>query len=121
MAEIKISPEAQQILIEMQTYQQQMQAVLLQTESLNLQNIEIERALEEMKKSKEKEVFKAVGPILIKADKTEVEKEFNEKKELINVRLKSLKKQEERLKEKITEAQEKFERAFKSQETEAAA
>lgn len=116
MTEIKLTPEAQQTLIEMQALQQQIQAVLIQKESLNLQNAEIEKALEEMKKSKEKEVFKAVGPVLIKAGKKEVEKEFAEKKELIDVRLKSLKKQEDRLKEKIKESQEKFEKAFKKEE-----
>jgi len=113
MTELKITPEAQQILVEMQTLQQQIQAVLIQRESLNIQNVEMEKALEEMKNTKEKEVFKIVGPILVKAAKEEVEKEFAEKKELIDVRLKSLKKQEDRLKEKINEAQEKFEKEFK--------
>jgi len=121
MAEIKLTPEAQQILVEMQTLQQQLQAVLIQKESLNLQDIEMDKALDEMKKSKEKEVFKAVGPVLIKAAKEEVEKEFAEKKELIGVRLKSLKKQEDRLKDKMKESQEKFEGIFKGQEEEPAA
>lgn len=115
----QLTPETQQILIDMQTYQQQLQSTMIQKESLNLQNAEIEGALEEMKKTKESEVFKAVGPILIKAKKTEVEKEFAEKKELIDVRLKSLKKQEDRLKDKIQEAQEKFQKAFENQENKA--
>ena len=68
MTEMKLTPEAQQILIEMQASQQQIQAVLMQKESLNLQNVEMDKALEEMKKTKEKEVFKIVGPVLIKAE-----------------------------------------------------
>jgi prefoldin beta subunit len=121
MSEMKLTPEAQQILMEMQASQQQIQAVLMQKESLNLQNAEIDKALEEMKKTEEKEVFKVVGPVLIKAEKTKVEKEFEEKKELIDVRLKSLKKQEDRLKEKIKESQEKFEKQFKPADSESAA
>lgn len=121
MSELKLTPEAQQILVEMQTFQQQIQAVLIQKESLNIQNVEMSKALEEMKNTKEKEVFKIVGPILVKATKEEVEKEFVEKKELIDVRLKSLKKQEDRLRDKIKESQEKFEKEFKAAEDKSAA
>jgi prefoldin beta subunit len=81
----------------------------------------MEKALEEMKNTKEKEVFKIVGPILVKEAKEEVEKQFAEKKELIGVRLKSLKKQEDRLRNKIKESQEKFEKEFKAAEDKAAA
>ena len=43
-------------------------------------------------------------------------KELNEKKETIELRLKSLQKQEKRLKEKLKESQEKFEEIMKEQE-----
>lgn len=116
MAEIKLTPEAQQMLIELQTYQQQMQTILFQKESLNVQNLEIEKALDELKKATTEDVYKAVGPILIKSTKKELEKELTEKKETIDLRLKSLQKQEERIKEKLKESQEKFEEFLKSQE-----
>jgi len=116
MAEIKLSPEAQQILIELQTFQQQMQTVLLQKESLSIQNMEIDKALEELKKTEHNDVYKAVGPILIKSTKEELSKELDERKETIELRLKSLQKQENRLKEKLKESQEKFEEILKNQE-----
>jgi len=116
MAEIKISPEAQKTLIELQTFQQQMQTVLLQRESLNMQNMEIDKALEELNKTEHDDVYKAVGPILIKSTKKELSKELNEKKETIELRLKSLQKQEKRLKEKLKESQETFEEIMKEQE-----
>jgi len=109
MAEIELTPETQQILIELQTFQQQMQTVLIQKESLNLQNIEIEKALEELKKVTNEDVYKAVGSILIKSNKKDLEIELTEKKETISLRLKSLQKQEDRLKEKLKESQQKFE------------
>jgi len=118
MAEMKLTPEAQQILIELQTYQQQTQTVLIQKESLNIQNMEIDRALEELGKTTNNDVYKIVGPILIKSNKKDLEKELNEKKETIELRLKSLKKQEDRLREKLKESQEKFEKIFKEQGTE---
>lgn len=116
MAEIKLSPEAQQVLMELQTFQQQMQTVLMQKESLSIQNMEIEKALEELGKSEHDDVYKAVGPILIKSTKKDLTKELNEKKETIDLRVKSLQKQETRLKDKLKESQERFEDIFKEQE-----
>ncbi len=115
MVEIELTPEAQKILIEIQAFQQQMQTILIQKETLNLQNAEIDKALEELKKVKNEDVYKAVGPILVKGEKGELEKELNEKKETIELRLKSLKRQEERIKEKLKESQEKLEEIIKKQ------
>lgn len=114
MTEIKVTPEAQQILMDLQTFQQQMQTVLIQKESLNVQSTEIDKALEELKKATTEDVYKAVGPILIKSTKKDLEKELGEKKETMELRLKSLQKQEDRLKERLKEAQEKFEEFLRS-------
>ena len=117
---VKITPEAQQILLELQAFQQQMQTVLIQKETLNIQNMEIDKALEELGKVKDEDVFKAVGPILIKSDKEKLKKELNEKKETIDLRLKSLQKQENRMKERLEESQKKLEEILKGQEEKAA-
>ena len=114
MAELKLTPETQQILIELQTFQQQMQTVLLQKESLNIQSMELDKALEELKKATTEDVYKAVGPILIKSTKNDLEKELSEKKETLELRLKSLQKQEDRIKEKLKDVQGKFEDFLKS-------
>lgn len=116
MSEIKLTPETQQMLIELQTFQQQMQTIIMQKESLNIQNTEIARALEELKKSTTEDVYKAVGPILIKSTKKDLDKELTEKKEIIDLRLKSLQKQEDRIKEKLKEVQGKFEEFLKGQD-----
>lgn len=113
---LKLSPEAQQVLIELQTFQQQMQTVLIQKESLSIQSMEIDKALEELNKTEHDDVYKAVGPVLIKSTKKELTKELKERKETIELRLKSLKKQENRVKEKLKESQEKFEGILKKQE-----
>jgi prefoldin beta subunit len=120
MEGIKITPEAQQVLMDLQACQQQMQTVLIQKESLNIQNMEIDKALDELKKVKKEDVFKAVGPILIKSDKAKLEKELEERKETFDLRLKSLQKQENRLKERMEQGQEKLEEVLKSQEEKAA-
>ncbi len=107
--EIKIPAAAQQLLVQMQTFQQQYQATALQKESLSIQRLEIEKALEELEKAGEnEEVYKAVGPILVRSKKAELTKELKEKKDIFELRLKSLEKQEEKLREKLKEGQEKL-------------
>lgn len=113
---MQLPPHIQQLLLQLQTFQQQMQAVVLQKENLNIQKIESEKALEELEKSKNEEVFKAVGPILVKSNKEEMTKELREKIETIDLRLKALEKQEEKIKEKVKENQEKLQNFLKTME-----
>ena len=106
---IEMSPEAQKYLMELQTIQAQLQNIAIQKETFTIQNIEIEKALEELGKADDNEdVFKAVGPVLIKTNKADMVKELNEKKETAEVRLKSLDKQEAELQGKIQEGQQKL-------------
>lgn len=115
MAEMQLSPATQQLLMQMQTFQEQYQSIMIQKEAMKAQTIELDRALEELAKTKDgEEVYKAVGPILVKSTKTELVKEMKEKNEMIDVRLKSLDKQEEKLKEKLKEIQEKIQSSIGS-------
>jgi len=106
---IEMSPEAQKYLMELQTIQAQLQNIAMQKETFTIQNIEIEKALEELEKADDNEdVFKAVGPVLIKTKKIDMVSELKEKKETAEVRLKSLEKQESDLQKKIQEGQQKL-------------
>ena len=115
MPDVKLTPEAQQMLIRHQTFQQQLQTIMLQKESISGQSVELEMALTELKKADAKEeVYKAVGSILIKSTKSELEKELREKKETIEVRLKTLDAHENKLREKMKQNQEKLEAILKN-------
>ncbi|MEM5836336.1 MAG: prefoldin subunit beta [Candidatus Aenigmatarchaeota archaeon] len=92
----EISPEE-----EFQFYQQQLQTLLIQKESLKIQVAEIEGALEELNKTEEKQAFKIVGNIMIKKSVDEIKKELQEKKEEAEIRIKSLEKTEERIMNKL--------------------
>ena len=74
-----------------------------------IQNKEVEKALEELEKVND-DVYKSVGPILVKTNKTSMKKELEENKEETELKLKSLETQEKRIKEKIKEGQEKFQK-----------
>ncbi|MCD6591247.1 MAG: prefoldin subunit beta [Candidatus Aenigmarchaeota archaeon] len=100
--------QADEILNTAQTYQQQIQVVMTQKAALTLELNEIKKAIEELERTKQGDVFKISGPILIRVDAKDLKKELDDKKELINLRIKTLEKQENKLKEKIEELRNKL-------------
>jgi prefoldin beta subunit len=95
--------------------QQQLQGIMTQREATGLQIMELKKALEELGKTKEKEVYKVAGPILVKAGKTEVVKDLKEKEDSLNVRLKMLEKEEKRIKISIDDIKEQLTAALKKE------
>ncbi|MEM5829464.1 MAG: prefoldin subunit [Candidatus Aenigmatarchaeota archaeon] len=96
----EISPEE-----EFQIYQQQLQTLLIQKESLKLKISEIESALEELEKSEQKQAYKIVGNVMVSKNVEELKKELMEKKEEAELRIKSLEKTEERVMNKLKDLQ----------------
>jgi prefoldin beta subunit len=103
----------QQLLQSAAVLQQQLQNIMAQKEAMGIQILEIKKALDELEKTKEKEVFKIAGPILIKSDKAGVVKELKERDETFDMRIKSLEKEEKRIKLKIEDLREKLVKASK--------
>ena len=93
----KISPDMQKQIMEFQQAQQQARLVMSQKYQMELQLKELDSALSELDKSGKTEIHKVIGQILIKSDKDSVEKELKEKKETLEVRLKSIEAQEKKL------------------------
>jgi len=106
-----VDEQSQQLLTHAQMYQQQIQGISAQKEALTMQILEINNALDELEKTKANEIYKISGPLLIKAEKTEVEKDLKEKKELIDIKVKTLEKSEQKIKTKIDELRERLTRA----------
>lgn len=93
----------------MQQLQQNLQAIMMQKQQLEVENVETDRALEELKKAGvDDAVYKNAGSVLIKSKKEEVVKELEERKELSNTRVMVLTKQETRVKENLKEVENKI-------------
>jgi prefoldin beta subunit len=90
---------------EFQFYQQQLQTLLIQKESLKLQTAEIDGALEELGKTEQKNAFKIVGNVMVSKSVEELKKELQEMKEEIDLRINSLEKTEERIMNKLKDLQ----------------
>jgi len=98
--EKKISQEESfKRLQELQILEQNLQNIMLQKQAFQLELNETNLALEELK-GPEKEVFKIIGQIMIKSSKEEIEKELKSKKEILELRLKNIEKQESSLQNK---------------------
>ncbi len=93
--------------MQFQQLQQQLQAVLYQKEAMRLHSEEIEGALKELSLAKS-DVYKAVGAVLIKTDAPALEKELEEEKETLEVRTKSLDKQEKMVRDQLISIQNKL-------------
>ncbi|MEM3113450.1 MAG: prefoldin subunit beta [Candidatus Pacearchaeota archaeon] len=85
---------------DLQILEQNFQNILMQKQTFQIESSENATALEELENTK-KEVFRVLGQIMLKADKDELKKELEEKKELLNMRIKALEKQELSVREQI--------------------
>ena len=100
----QMPPWLQEQIAKMQQTQQSLQSILSQKQQVEMENVESERALEELQKAKDEEqVFKYAGSILIKSDKKTLIEELEEKKELSKTKTTVLEKQEERIKTSLQE------------------
>ena len=105
----QIPPWLQEQLMKLEQSQQNLQSIMAQKQQLDMEQMESDRALEELKKASETDpVFKHAGTILIKSTKAALIAELEEKKELANTRSTVLAKQETRIKESIKEQETKI-------------
>ena len=105
----RLPPQVQQRLLRLQQLQQTLQSVLTQKQQLELGLAEIEQSLSELEKlTKQAVIYKSVGSLLVKAKKTKVTKELKEQKELLNMRISVLGKQEKRLRTQLKDLQTKL-------------
>jgi prefoldin beta subunit len=109
MSEQELPPWVREQVSRLQQLQQNLQAVMMQKQQLEVEMVETDRALQELKKaSPDDAIFKNAGSVLIKAKKEDVIKDLEEKKELSNTRIMVLGKQETRVKENLKEVENKI-------------
>jgi len=105
----KLPPQVQERLLRLQQLQQTLQSVLAQKQQVELELTEIEQALSELQKMVDDAViYKAIGTLLVKAEKAKITVDLNERKELLNTRATVLGKQEERLRSQLKDLQTKL-------------
>ena len=113
VGERELPPSVQQQLARLQQLQQTLSVLIAERQRLEAELLEVRSALEELEKtSDDAEVYKAVGPVLVRSEKQKLVKELTERKELTETRLKLLEKQEQRTKSQLESLQKEIQSAL---------
>ncbi len=103
---VDLSREAQELLLKVQSENQQLQAIMVQRQNVEMQEVEINDALKEIKDKTE--IYKEVAGLLIKADKKKIQDELEESIEFIKIKKKQFSEQEALLKKGLEDDQRKL-------------
>jgi prefoldin beta subunit len=105
----KLPPNVQERLLRLQQLQQTLQTILAQKQQVEMEKTEVEQTLAELVKTADDAViYKAVGSLLVKAEKAKVNDELTERKSLLDTRSTVMARQEERIRAQVKEAQTKL-------------
>jgi prefoldin beta subunit len=109
----ELPPQIQNQLAQLQQLQQQAQAMLSQKSQIEALIRETDAAVKELEKSPEDAVvYKSVGELLFKAEKPKLLEELKEKKDMMDLRLKTMTKQEERIQSRFTQLQDQLKQSL---------
>jgi prefoldin beta subunit len=105
----RLPPQVQERLLRLQQLQQTLQTVMAQKQQVEMEQTEVEQTLTELQKTADDAViYKAIGSLLVKAEKAKVTEDLVERKELLTTRSTVLARQEERLRSQAKEVQTKL-------------
>jgi len=99
----ELSGNAEEKIERLQLLEQNLQSFMLQKQNFQMQLVEVESALAELGTTDS--AYKIVGNIMVASKKEKLKEELEEKKRMLELRINSLEKQEERLKEKAKQTQ----------------
>ena len=87
---------------ELQLLEQSLQNTLMQKQAFQMELSETQAALGELKNSGD-DVFKIIGQLMIKSEKSKITSDLENKEKILNLRISTLEKQENSLTEKFEE------------------
>ena len=106
-----MADEIQSAIGEFEKTRGQMMMISNQKQQLQIHSNSLKASLDELGKTNEKKVYKAVGNILILSDTAEVKKDIEKQKESVDLRLKTLQKQEDAFVDKLNKLKKNIESA----------
>jgi prefoldin beta subunit len=105
----KLPPNVQERLLRLQQLQQTLQTILAQKQQVEMEKTEVDQTLAELTKTPDCAViYKAIGSLLVKAEKAKVSEDLVERKSLLDTRSTVMARQEERIRAQVKEAQTKL-------------
>ena len=109
-----VSQETEQKISQLQMFEQSLQGFLGQKQQFQMQLVEVESALSELENTEK--AYKIVGNIMVETDKKELQADLNSKKEVLELRLKTMEKQETQVREKASKLQSEILKKIKKED-----
>jgi len=103
--------EKNQKIQQMQILEQNLQNLLMQKQAFQMELSETQSASKEIENSGE-EVFKIIGQLMIKTDKSKMKQELSNKEKILDLRTKAIEKQENSLIERLDKMREEVMKAM---------
>jgi|Deesub1362B_J571_1020462.scaffolds.fasta_scaffold17330_3 prefoldin beta subunit len=105
----RVPPELQQLMVKYQQIENQLAAVITEKNVVLSEITEINRALDLLNSIEEgTDIFKNAGLIMVKVKKDDVVKELTDRKEFLELKLKSIEKNEQILRKQLDETRSKI-------------
>ena len=99
---------------QLQLLEQNLQNFSMQKQTFQAQLLEVDNALEELSKTKQ-ESYKIIGPIMVQTPAEDLKKDLESRKEIVDLRIKTLEKQESQIKEKAEKLQQEVRKEMKDE------
>jgi prefoldin beta subunit len=99
----EVKKDVQEKINKLSMMEQSLHSFLAQKQAFQAQLVELESALDELKRTDK--AYRIVGNVMVSADKASLSKELEQRKEVLDLRIKSLDKQESKMRERTSELQ----------------
>src|SRR3989344_1791082 len=100
---MEVSKETEQKIGQLQMFEQSLQNFLGQKQQFQVQLVEVESALGELESTNK--AYKIIGNIMVENDKNELKADLQSKKEMLELRIKTMEKQESQVRERASKLQ----------------
>ena len=107
----QVTPEAQEKIQRLQMIEQNVQQLHAQKQQFQAQLFEQDNAIKELKTAKQ--AYKIIGNVMLSAEPKDLQKELEERKEMLQLRIDSIDKQSSQLKDKAKALQEEVMKSMK--------
>ena len=111
---MEVSKETEQKIGQLQMFEQSLQTFLGQKQQFQVQLVEVESALGELESTNK--AYKIIGNIMVENDKDELKADLQSKKEMLELRIKTMEKQESQVRERASKLQSEILKKIKKED-----
>ena len=100
---MEVSKETELKINQLQMFEQSLQSFLGQKQQFQVQLVEVDSALNELDNTQK--AFKIIGNIMVETEKEELKSDLRSRKEVLELRIKTIERQEAQMRERASKLQ----------------